>query len=315
MLYEEKVWAEKYRPTTVDETILPEDIKELFRGFVKNNFVPNLILSGRPGTGKTTIAKAALAEIGADVYVVNGSLDNGIDKIRYDIANFASSVSMMSEGRKYVIIDEADWLTNAAQAAFRGFIQDFSSTCGFIFTCNYKNKLFKELHSRFKVIDFDAPKEEQPKLATQFFKRVINILETEGVKYTKDVVAELVKKTYPDFRKTLVELQSYASRSENTIDIGILSSWNMENIKELFSTLKAKDFDKMREWVSSNSTKDYTNIYRGIYDHAMVATEKNTLPNLIVILSRYSFQHMSVADPEINLVAFLVEIMYECEFK
>lgn len=312
-MIEEKNWAELYRPKKIDDVILPEHIKNSFKGFVEQKYIPNLILSGKAGTGKTTVAKAAISEIGAESFEVNGSLQNGVDVLRYDISNFASSMSLFSEGRKYVLVNEADWLTTNVQAGLRAFTEDYSSTCGFIFTCNYKNRIFKELHSRFTTIDFDASKEEQPKLALQFFKRVSSILENENVKFDRKVVAAVIQKLYPDFRKTLVELQSYYTKA-GEIDIGILSNWNSNSLKDLFSILKEKRFDDMRQWVSNNSTKDFVSMYREIYEYALTAVSSGSLPSFIVLLSNYSYKHAFVADVEVNMVAFLTEVMYDCEY-
>lgn len=313
-MIEEKNWAELYRPKKIEDVILPESIKNSFRGFVEQKYIPNLILSGKAGTGKTTIAKATINEIGAECFEVNGSLQNGVDVLRYDISNFASSMSLFSEGRKYVLVNEADWLSTNVQAGLRAFTEDYSSTCGFIFTCNYKNRIFKELHSRFANIDFEASREEQPQLALQFFKRVSNILENENVKFDRKVVAGVVQKLYPDFRKTLVELQSYYTKV-GEIDIGILSNWNNNSLKELFTILKEKRFDDMRQWVSNNATKDFVSMYREIYEYALNSVTSSSLPSFIVLLSNYSYKHAFVADVEVNMVAFLTEVMFDCEYK
>ena len=306
-------WAEIYRPQTIEETILPDRIKDRFRTFVKEGALPNLILSGPPGTGKTTIAKAALNEIGSDMLFINGSMDGGKDTFRYKISNFASAMSF-SGGRKYVIIDEADDMPAGAQMGFRSFQQTFDKNCGYIFTCNYPNRIMKELHSRFANIDFSLYPEEKAVMASQYLKRACYILEQENVAYDKKVVAELIMAYFPDFRKVLSEMQAYVSGDVREINVGILSRTKVD-IKELFSLLKDKNFDGMRRWVSENSDQDTNSIFRELYDNHDKYVVKASSPAFIIQLGEYQYKHTLVADPEINLVALLTEIMFEVDFK
>lgn len=309
----ERNWSEIYRPKTVQDVILPEKIKKTFLGFVDKQFIPNVILSGPPGTGKTSLALATIDDIGAEKFVINGSLQNGVDTIRYDITNFASSVSLFSEGRKYVVINEADWLTSNAQAGLRAFTEEFSTNCGFIFTINYKNKVFKEMMSRFSFVDFNIRKEDMPEMAAQFYKKIINILEEENVSFDKKVLRQFIVNKFPDFRKILVELQAYSNK-EGVIDVGILSMRNT-SIVSLFKILKNKSFEDMRAWVSENVLmEDISDIYRLIYDNSNNYIEKQSIPTLVLLTSKYMFQDISVRDQEINLVAYLTEIMLDCEF-
>lgn len=313
----ERNWSEIYRPKTVSEVILPDSIKKTFNGFIENKFIPNVILSGPPGSGKTSLAMAAISDIEAESYVINGSLQNGVDTIRYDITNFASSVSLFSEGRKYVLINEADFLTTNAQAGLRAFTEEFSANCGFIFTINYKNKIFKEMMSRFSFIDFTLSKEDKITLAQKFYKRVVNILEAENVGFDKNVLRQYIWDRFEksqDYRKILVELQSYSNR-EGVIDVGILSARNAE-ISKLFQILKSKAFDDMRKWVSENVLhEDISDLYRIIYNNSSKYVTKQTIPTLVLLTSKYMFQDASVRDQEINLVAFLTELMIDCEFE
>lgn len=309
----EYLWAQKYRPKKVADTILPEKTKNIFQRFVDDKNVPNLLLSGSPGTGKTTAAIAMLEELGCDYIKINGSLKGGIDTLRYEISNFASSVSF-SGGRKYVIIDEADYLTIATQTGLRGFIEDYSKNCGFIFTCNFKNRIIEPLRgSRFSVVDFAIDKAERPKLAAQFFKRTMMILKNEGIEADPQVVAKVIEKHFPDFRRILNELQKYSA--VGSIDSGILSSKKTESLDELFSFLKEKKFTEMRKWVADNSDQDANELFRKIYDESVDRIELKSMPGFVVTLADYMYKHSFVADPEINLVAFLTEIMIETSFK
>jgi DNA polymerase III delta prime subunit len=308
----EVLWAQKYRPNRVADTILPEKTKKIFQNFVDTKNVPNLLLSGPPGTGKTTAAIAMLKELECDYIIVNGSLDGNIDTIRNEITNFASSVSFMG-GRKYVIIDEADYLTPKAQASFRNFVEEFSSNCGFIFTCNFKNRIIEPLrNSRFANVDFAVETEEKPKLAMQFFKRVLSILKAENVEHDVKVVAKVIEKYFPDFRRVLSELQSYAATGK--IDEGMLANVKQESIDDLFDMLKNKNFDGMIDWCSDNADQDMNELFDKIYKNAVKRVKKNSLPGFIVELGRYSYQHALVANPEINMAAFLTVVMFEAEF-
>ena len=305
-------WSEIYRPKTIEETILPEHIKDRFRKYVKEGYVPNLILFGPSGTGKTTIAKAALDELGCDVYFINGSLKNGIDTLRYEISNFASSISFTG-GRKYVIIDEADWISINTQAAFRSFMADFDENCGFIFTCNYPKRIMPELHSRFSSIDFNFEADDKAKLASQYLKRLAHILDIEGVEYDKRILASLITKYFPDFRKVLIEVQGYASKGK--IDEGIFTRLKIGNVHEVFGYIKEKKFEEIRKWAAENSYQDANTLFKEIYNVSETYVERNSMPNLIVLLGEYQYKHAFVADPEINVVALLTEIMIGCNMK
>jgi DNA polymerase III delta prime subunit len=308
----EVLWVEKYRPQTIDDTILPDKMKNTFRKFVNDESVPNLLLTGGPGVGKTTVAKAMLDEMGCDYIVKNGSLNVNIDTLRYDISTYASAVSL-GGGRKYVIFDEADYLSAAnVQPALRNFIEEYSANCGFIFTCNFKNRIIAPLRSRLSEVDFTIEQTERPALAMQFFKRVINILENENVAYDKGVVAKVIEKHFPDFRRVLTELQSYAASGK--IDEGIFVNLKQESIDELFSLLKAKDFTNMRKWVAKNSDQDMNEMFRRIYDAATHKVEFKTQPGFIVTLADYMYKANFVADQEVNMVAFLTEVMIESEY-
>lgn len=310
---DEHIWAQKYRPRKVKDTILPESTKNIFMKFVEDGNIPNLLLAGAPGTGKTTSAIAMLEELGCDYIKINGSLNGGIDTLRYEIANFASSVSFTG-GRKYVIIDEADYLTANTQAALRSFIEDFSKNCGFILTCNHKNRIIEALReSRFSTVVFQIEKEERPKLAAKFFKRAVSILKTENVEYDPKVLATIIEKYFPDFRRILGELQKYAA-STGGINEGILSTLKSESISDLYALLKEKNFTEMRKWVANNSDQDMVEIFRKIFDLSLEKIQMRSMIGFVSLLGKYQYQHAFVADPEINMVAFLAELMVECEF-
>lgn len=309
----EVLFVEKYRPQRIDDTILPEKTKAMFRKFVADDSVPNLLLTGGPGVGKTTVAKAMLEEMGCDYIVKNGSLNVNIDTLRYEISTFASSVSLQG-GRKYVIFDEADYLNaTSVQPALRNFIEEYSSNCGFIFTCNFKNRIISPLRSRLSEVDFSIEQSERPLLAAQFYKRVRAILDQENVEYDNKVVAKVIEKHFPDFRRVLTELQSYAASGK--IDEGIFVNLKQESIDELFAMLKAKNFTEMRKWVARNSDQDMNEMFRRIYDAATDRVEFRTLPGFVVTTADYMYKANFVADQEINMVAFLTEVMIESEFK
>jgi len=309
---EEFLWVEKYRPKTIKDTILPAGMKKTFQEFVDNGEIPNLLLSGTQGTGKTTVARALCEEIGADYIVINGSMNGGIDTLRNDIKNFASTVSL-GGGRKVVILDEADYLNpQSTQPALRGFIEEFSKNCSFILTCNFKNRIIAPLHSRCSVIDFKIDNSEKPKLAGQFFKRVMEILKTEEVTTNEKVVVELVTRHFPDNRRILNELQRYGA--SGTIDEGILTVTTDANVKTLMTELKAKNFKEVRKWVALNIDNDPVQLYRSLYDSASTYIAPRSIPQLVVTIADYQYKSAFVADQEINLVACLTELMVECEY-
>lgn len=309
----EVLWVEKYRPQKIDDTILPEKTKAAFKKFVQDESIPNLLLTGGPGVGKTTIAKAMLDELGCDYIVKNGSLNVNIDTLRYDISTYASAVSL-SGGRKYVIFDEADYLNAASvQPALRNFIEEYSSNCGFIFTCNFKNRIIEPLRSRLSEVDFSIEQSQRPQLAMQFMKRVNAILDNESVEYDQKVVAQVIQKHFPDFRRVLTELQSYAATGK--IDEGIFVNLKQESMDELFKLLKNKDFTNMRKWVALNSDQDMNEMFRRIYDMANDKVQLKSMPGFVVTLADYMYKSSLVADQEINMVAFLTEIMLESEYK
>jgi len=306
------LWVEKYRPKTIEDCILPDGIKATFQEYVNRKEIPNLLLSGSAGVGKTTIAKALCEEVGCDYIMINGSDESGIDVLRNKIKNYASSMSL-SGGRKVVIIDEADYLNpNSTQPAMRGAIEEFASNCSFIFTCNFKNRIIDPIHSRCTVVDFKINGSKQ-KMAASFFKRVEWILEQEGVTYDKQVVAAVITKHFPDNRRVLNELQRYSV--SGTIDKGILASVSDVQLNELVSSLMNKDFASCRKWVTNNLDNDVTRIFRNIYDGLYEKLKPNSVPQMVLILAKYQYQSAFVADHEINLIACLTEIMVECEFK
>ena len=309
----EVLWVEKYRPQIVEDTILPDKTKETFRKFVSDGSVPNLLLTGGPGVGKTTIAKAMLEELGCDYIVKNGSLNVNIDTLRYDISTFASAVSLTGTGRKYVIFDEADYLNAAnVQPALRNFIEEYSSNCGFIFTCNFKNRIISPLRSRLSEVDFTIDTKDRPQMAMEFFKRVKAILNQEEVEHDPKVVAKVIEKHFPDFRRVLTELQSYAASGK--IDEGIFVNLKQESIDDLFRLLKGKDFTNMRKWVAKNSDQDMNEMFRRIYDMCSEKVVLQSQAGFIVTLADYMYKSGLVADQEINMVAFLTEVMIECEY-
>ena len=307
------LWCEKYRPSTLADCVLPDELKDTFQKFVDNKNIPNLLLSGSAGVGKTTVAKAILDELGADYIVVNGSLHGNIDTLRTEIMNFATTVSF-SEGRKYVILDEADYLNpQSTQPALRNFMEEYSKNCGFILTCNFKNRIIDPLHSRCSVIDFVFPKKMAPKLAGTFFARVKDILDQEQVKYDEKVLAEVIQRHFPDWRRVLNELQRYSVNG--VIDTGLLANSSQNAFNSLISLLKDRQFTEMRKWVAQNIDSDPTSIMRQLYDHASEKVDPKSIPQLVLLIGEYQYKAAFVADQEINLVAFLTQVMAEVEFK
>ncbi len=312
MVRDDFLWSQLYRPKTIEQCILPTDLKNTFQQFVDKGTIPNMLLTGRAGVGKTTVARAMLEQLNCDYMIINGSMNGNIDTLRVDISQFASSMSLMG-GRKYVILDEADYLNpNSTQPALRNFMEEFSKNCGFILTCNFKNKIIEPLHSRCTVIDFKLPNNEKAKLASQFMKRIKNILDTEKVQYDDGAVAEVISKYFPDWRRVLNELQRYSATGK--IDSGILANLGDESFKNLFGYLKAKSFSNMRKWVGENSDIESHVLFRKIYDNAVQYIKPASIPQLVLIIGDYQFKAAFVADPEINTVACLTMIMTECEF-
>jgi len=310
----EFLWVEKYRPKRVKDTILPNTLSKTFQQFVDQDNIPNLLLTGRAGVGKTTIAKAMLEELSCDYIVINGSMNGNIDTLRVEIANFASTVSF-SGGRKYVILDEADYLNpNSTQPALRNFMEEFSKNCGFILTCNFKNRIIEPLHSRCSVVEFKIPNEEKQEIAAQFYKRVINILKEEDVEYDNKAVAELVKTHFPDWRRCLNELQRYSSTGR--IDTGILANKSLENFEKLITLMKERNFTEVRKWVAENSDVDSAVLYRQLYDMLpLKINSTQSVADAIVILAEYQYKEAFVANSEINRVAALATLMAEVNWK
>ena len=309
------IWVEKYRPKTIEECILPENIKKTFRDFLNTGEIPNMLLAGPPGIGKTTVAKALCNELGVDTYVINGS-DEGrfLDTVRNNAKNFASTVSLSSEAKhKVIIIDEADNTGNDVQLLLRAFIEEFANNCRFIFTCNYKNKILEPLHSRCAVVEFGIKGKEKAQIASQFFKRLNDILELERVEADKKVLVELINKHFPDWRRVLNECQRYAVSGK--IDSGILASFTDINVNDVIKNLKTKNFPEVRKWVNSNLDNDCNVLLRRVYDGLIETLDGPSLANAVVIIAKYQYQSGLVADQEINLLAALTEIMVESTFK
>ena len=311
----EFLFVERYRPQVIDDCILPDETKKTFKEFVEKGEIPNLLLAGPPGIGKTTIAKALCNELGADYYVINGS-DEGrfLDTVRNQAKNFASTVSLTGSSKhKVIIIDEADNTGNDVQLLLRANIEAFYNNCRFIFTCNYKNKIIEPLHSRCAVIDFTIKGKQRVQLAGNFFQRLQFILDQEKIEYDQKVVAELVSKHFPDFRRVLNEIQRYSTGGK--IDSGILASFSDISVNDLVKNLKEKNFAEVRKWVVNNLDNDSGVLLRRLYDALLVSLENPSIPAAVLIIAKYQYQIAFVADQEINLLAALTEIMCECEFK
>lgn len=308
----EFLWVEKYRPRKVADCILPDRIKSVFQNYVDTKSIPNLMLTGSAGVGKTTVALAMCEEIGVNNLFINSSEERGIDMLRTKIKGYASTISLTG-GRKVIILDEADYLTPEAQAGLRGAIEEFSENCTFIFTCNFKSRLIDALHSRCSVIDFSLQAEEKPKMALQLFKRLENVLKQEGVEYDKAVLQQIVGKFFPDYRRTLNELQRYSSHG--ALDAGVLAQISdVRKIADLVGYLKEGNFAEMRKWVVANSDIEPARIFRRIYDSLYDYFKPESIPQAIVILAKYQYQAAFVADQEVNLVACLTEMMVDCEY-
>jgi DNA polymerase III delta prime subunit len=313
MMREEFLWVEKYRPHKIADCVLPENLKNTFQQFVNDGNIPNLLLSGTAGVGKTTVARAMLDEIDADYIIINGSMNGNIDTLRNDIRNFAATVSF-GGGRKYVILDESDYLNaNSTQPALRNFMEEFSSNCGFILTCNFVNRIIDPLHSRCSVIEFKIGAKEKATLAKEFLSRACVILGQENVTYDKKVLAEVIMKHFPDWRRVLNELQRYGA--SGNIDAGILASVDNVEIKELVKYLKAREFENMRKWVALNSSMDVNIMFRRLYDASSAILKPESIPALVLALADYQYKAAFVVDQEINLAACMTQIMMDCEFK
>jgi len=309
------IWVEKYRPQTIEDCILPQNVKKTFQDFLDKGEVPNLLLSGPPGCGKTTVAKALCHELGVDVYVINGS-DEGrfLDTVRNNAKNFASTVSLSSTAKhKVIIIDEADNTTPDVQLCLRAFTEEFVKNCRFIFTCNYKNKIIQPLHSRCAVVDFSIKSKDRPALAANFFNRIKDILDQESIKYDPKVVVELINKYFPDWRRVLNELQRYSVGGK--IDTGILAAFSEVKTNDLVKRLKEKNFSEVRKWVVNNLDNDPGVLIRSVYDACYDALENNSIPAAVLVLAKYQYQMAFVADQEVNLMAMMTELMVECEFR
>jgi len=307
------LWVEQYRPKDIGSCVLPSNLKDTLTEFVSEGNLPNLILSGGPGVGKTTAAKAMLEQIGATYMMINGSEESGIDVLRTKIKNFASTVSLEG-GRKYIILDEADYLNpQSTQPALRGFMEEFHKNCGFVLTCNYKNRIIQPLHSRCSTIDFTIPSSEKPTLAKQFMARVLSILDENKIQYENRVIAEVINKHFPDWRRVLNELQRYSV--SGTIDAGILVNISETNIKNLMEGMKKKEFTNVRKWVVDNLDNDPTRLFRKLYDNLYNYVDDGSIPHVVIILAEYQYKSAFVADQEINLMACLTEIMGAAKFK
>ena len=311
---EQFLWVEKYRPQKIDDCILPDSLKKTFKDYVAQGELPHFLLCGTAGVGKTTIAKALCNEIGAEFVILNGSDTGGhIDTLRTTIKGFATSVSL-TDAKKVIILDEADYLqANSTQPALRNYMEEFSANCRFIFTANYKNRIIEPIHSRCAVIEFKIDSKEKQEIAAAFFKRATAILKQEGIEFDPKVVAELITKHFPDYRRILNEMQRYSVSGK--IDSGILVNMSEESFKGLIKLMKDKDFTEVRKWVAKNSDADTTALFRELYDNASVNMDVNSIPPMVLILADYQYKAAFVADHELNIMAALTEIMAQCKFK
>jgi len=311
---EQFLWVEKYRPQKIDDCILPESLKKTFKDYVAQGELPHFLLCGTAGVGKTTIAKALCNEIGAEFVILNGSDTGGhIDTLRTTIKGFATSVSL-TDAKKVIILDEADYLqANSTQPALRNYMEEFSANCRFIFTANYKNRIIEPIHSRCAVIEFKIDSKEKQEIAAAFFKRATAILKQESIEFDPKVVAELITKHFPDYRRILNEMQRYSVSGK--IDSGILVNMSEESFKGLIKLMKDKDFTEVRKWVAKNSDADTTALFRELYDNASVNMDVNSIPPMVLILADYQYKAAFVADHELNIMAALTEIMAQCKFK
>ena len=306
------LWVEKYRPRTIDECILPQSLKDSFKEYIQNGQLPNFLFHGTAGVGKTTVARALCNEIGADYMFINGSDESGIDVLRTKIRGFASTVSL-TDSPKVVILDEADYLNpNSTQPALRSFIEEFADNCRFIFTCNFKNRIIEPLHSRCAVVDFKLTGKDKVEMAGLFYKRAIGILKNEGVEFDQKVVAEVIHKYFPDYRRVLNELQRYSVSGR--IDSGILVNLSAESYKQLYKLMKEKNFTEVRKWVAVNQDGDTSKIFRELYDSSSSVFESSSVPQLVLILADYQYKASFVTDHEVNLMACLTEVMGGCKF-
>lgn len=307
------LWVEKYRPQKIDDCVLPESLKNTFKQYIAQGELPHFLLSGTAGVGKTTVAKALCNEIGADFIMINGSEESGIDILRTKIKGFASTVSL-TNSPKIIIIDEADYLqANSTQPALRSFIEEFSANCRFIFTCNFKNRILEAIHSRCACIDFKIDNKDKQVLLGTFFKRASQILKQENVDFDQKVVAELITKHFPDYRRVLNELQRYSVSGK--IDSGILVNMSQESFKDLIKMMKEKDFTNVRKWVGKNSDSDTVALFRELYDTSVTYMVAESIPSLVLVLADYQYKAAFVADHELNIMAALTEVMANCKFK
>lgn len=306
------LWVEKYRPKTLSDCILPIDLNTVLNGMVKEGSIPNMMLYGKAGTGKTTVARAIAHDIDADSIIINCSEENGIDTLRTKIRSYCSTVSL-NGGLKVVILDEFDYANaQSIQPALRGAIEEFAKNCRFIMTCNYKSRIIDPLHSRCTGLDFTIPSSEKAQIATNILKRIEHILTAENIPYEKPVLVNLIKKHFPDIRRIINELQRYASSGK--IDVGILAQGSTESYKELIGYMKQKDFASCRKWVVQNIDLNTADFFKKLYNELYASLKHNSIPHAILIIANYQYKSAFAADQEINTMALVVEIMMECEF-